>query len=262
MSFRKALDIYLKQYKPSSPIVLRAKNNLASALLKRGYASDAEILLKAVLSPDQSTQRSSYHTWNNTGALSTTEADSAVFSFSSISSSYNPRLVAVARLMVSWTSPLGTLVLLLPTASFPFGSRLSRFDVSAWATEAQIDLVHRFKRPTQSGHSLSTPRYATPSKSATYVDSTDAHDRYHLCGGSPSTIRWWSKTRVIRNDSAASTLYTPPIRNLVTGRNEMPNVCEPSVETFLTLFGTAHLFSHQLISCLHLVSFRFLRLLC
>ncbi|KAF6768751.1 hypothetical protein AHF37_05729 [Paragonimus kellicotti] len=79
MSFRKALDIYLKQYKPSSPIVLRAKNNLASALLKRGYASDAEILLKAVLSPDQSTQRSSYHTWNNTGALSTTEADSAVF---------------------------------------------------------------------------------------------------------------------------------------------------------------------------------------
>ncbi|KAF6771782.1 hypothetical protein AHF37_09051 [Paragonimus kellicotti] len=155
MSFRKALDIYLKQYKPSSPIVLRAKNNLASALLKRGYASDAEILLKAVLSPDQSTQRSSYHTWNNTGALSTTEADSAVFSFSSISSSYNPPAGScspsngVVDVSTGHSGPAAPnriipIWLLVEQAGREGRgqlARLSRFDVSAWATEAQIDLI-------------------------------------------------------------------------------------------------------------------------
>ncbi|KAF7257473.1 hypothetical protein EG68_05311 [Paragonimus skrjabini miyazakii] len=154
MSFRKALDIYLKQYKPSSPIVLRAKNNLASALLKRGNASDAEILLKAVLSPDQSTQRSSYHAWNNTGALSTTEADSAVFSFSSISSSYNHPAGScspangVVDVSTGHSGPAAPnriipIWLLVEQAGREGRgqlARLSKFDVSAWATEAHIDL--------------------------------------------------------------------------------------------------------------------------
>ncbi|KAA3678507.1 kinesin light chain [Paragonimus westermani] len=154
MSFRKALDIYLKQYKPSSPIVLRAKNNLASALLKRGNAGDAEILLKGVLSPDQSTQRSGYHAWNKAGVLSTAEVDSAVFSFSSTSSSYNHPAGSCSSTngvvdippghsgpgASNRTIPIWLLVEQAGREGRGQLARLSKFDVSAWAAEAHIDL--------------------------------------------------------------------------------------------------------------------------
>ncbi|GAA51004.1 kinesin light chain [Clonorchis sinensis] len=143
MSFRKALDIYLKHHKPSSPIVLRAKSNLASALLKRGNLSDAEILLKAVLSPvGGRPQPNLSPSASNSFTNSCEEADSAVFSLSSTGSTYSAadkfdlgnghpaRRVVPIWLLVEQAGREGRDQL----------SKLMKFDLSAWAAEAHIEL--------------------------------------------------------------------------------------------------------------------------
>ncbi|CAH8682354.1 unnamed protein product [Schistosoma rodhaini] len=89
-AFRRALDIYIKHHKPSSPIIRKAKSNLASALLKRRSLADAESLLKSVLTPDHgyaSIQQRS-HLMNNFLQLENVEHDSAIYSLSSLGSSH------------------------------------------------------------------------------------------------------------------------------------------------------------------------------
>ncbi|KER20236.1 hypothetical protein T265_11161 [Opisthorchis viverrini] len=143
MSFRKALDIYLKHHKPSSPIVLRAKSNLASALLKRGNLSDAEVLLKAVLSPlGGRPQPNSSPSASNSFTNSCEEADSAVFSLSSTGSIYSaadkfdPINGHPARRVV----PIWLVVEQAGREGRDQLSKLMKFDLSAWATEAHIEL--------------------------------------------------------------------------------------------------------------------------
>ncbi|CAL8093959.1 unnamed protein product [Calicophoron daubneyi] len=146
LCFRKALDIYSKYYKSSSPVVLRAKNNLASTLLKLGNLADAESLLKAVLTPDRSLhplQPPPPAHLSSTG----TEADSAVFSSSSGSSYISPDAALPecngATLNHCTSGRIIPLWLLVEQARKEGREQLSRllkFDLSAWASEARIEL--------------------------------------------------------------------------------------------------------------------------
>nr|CAH8855654.1 unnamed protein product [Trichobilharzia regenti] len=68
-AYRRALQIYSKQHEPPSPVIRKAKNDLASVLLKLENITEAESLLKAVLTPDQynhsSLQQQRNHQENN-----------------------------------------------------------------------------------------------------------------------------------------------------------------------------------------------------
>ncbi|CAH8630497.1 unnamed protein product [Heterobilharzia americana] len=87
--FRRTLDIYAKHHKPSSPIVRKAKTNLASALMKRQKFTDAEYLLKSVLTPDRFyTSLQGGSQVNNISQSVSVEPDSAIYSISSLGSSH------------------------------------------------------------------------------------------------------------------------------------------------------------------------------
>ncbi|CAH8591241.1 unnamed protein product [Dicrocoelium dendriticum] len=148
--FRRALDIYSKCYKPTSLIVLRTKNNLASTLLKRGNLSDAEALLKDVLSPDRRLRtlppnHQCHFSMNSTGPC-ISEADSAVFSSSSAMSSYTIGDFAHehsdSRPFQSdgYSVPLWLFIEQACREGRSQLLRLSKFDLTAWASDAQIDL--------------------------------------------------------------------------------------------------------------------------
>ncbi|CAH8596177.1 unnamed protein product [Schistosoma turkestanicum] len=92
---RRALTIYVKHYKPSSSIIRKAKNNLASALVKLGNLTNAESLLKSVLTPDGilcnsiKQQQHNDHSMNHfLPSEHITEHDSAIYSLSSLGSSH------------------------------------------------------------------------------------------------------------------------------------------------------------------------------
>ncbi|VDP86405.1 unnamed protein product [Echinostoma caproni] len=117
--------------------------NEASALLKRGNLDDAESLLKAVLSP----VRISYPTSDHLNA-NTTDGDSTVFSLSSLGSSGflgtpgslsemngHSGLAVKDRVIPLW--------LLIEQAAKEGRTqltRLAKFDLSAWASEARLEL--------------------------------------------------------------------------------------------------------------------------
>lgn len=142
---RKALTIYQKSYKPASPIVLRAKNNLASALLKRGNLADAEILLKDVLSPERTNPVTTRPTNSLLSSPNPTEVDSAVFSADSSCNGFIPvesddGASTVHTISASAPLSIPPLWLLAEQAGLERRGQLTKFNISAWASEARIDI--------------------------------------------------------------------------------------------------------------------------
>ncbi|TNN13974.1 Kinesin light chain isoform 2 [Schistosoma japonicum] len=170
-AFRRALDIYAKHHKPSSPIIRKAKSNLASALLKRRNLTDAESLLKSVLTPDRSyalQSQKSHLNNNNNSNLSQSESvehDSAIYSLSSLGSSRmmsssGYRGVSVGDVVLPYDSteqsmmimnsssrPVSPLWVILEQ-SLKDNNSNRKFSLVTWASEARIELsvVHSAAR--------------------------------------------------------------------------------------------------------------------
>ncbi|CAH8645877.1 unnamed protein product [Schistosoma mattheei] len=162
-AFRRALDIYVKHHKPSSPIIRKAKSNLASALLKRRNLADAESLLKSVLTPDHgytSTQQRS-HLMNNFLQSENVEHDSAIYSLSSLGSSHISSISSnggyrgvgslldggavlpcdsteQSMIMNSSSRPVNPLWVILEQSIKDNNNR--KFSLVTWASEARIEL--------------------------------------------------------------------------------------------------------------------------
>ncbi|KAK4475013.1 hypothetical protein MN116_002111 [Schistosoma mekongi] len=163
-AFRRALDIYAKHHKPSSPIIRKAKSNLASALLKRRNLTDAESLLKSVLTPDRyfalQAHKNHLNNNNNNSNLSQSESvehDSAIYSLSSLGSSRmmsssGYRGVSVNDVVLPYDSTEQSLMIMNSSSrpvsplwvileqSLKDNNSNRKFSLVTWASEARIEL--------------------------------------------------------------------------------------------------------------------------